>query len=102
VVAFIGDDQPVGGSQRGDVVAARQRLEGEDVDGAAELCPAAAELSGFHAEELGDARPPLVGERLAVDQHQRGDLAGGDDSAGHHGLPRPGRCDQHAQVMQPR
>jgi hypothetical protein len=91
VVALVGDDQPVGRGEGGDVIAARQRLESDDIDGAAQLCPAAAELPGLDAEELHDPRAPLVGQGLAVDQHQRGDLAGGDDRAGHHRLPRPRR-----------
>jgi hypothetical protein len=63
------------------------------------LRPRAAELPGFHAEELRDPCPPLVGERLAVHQHKGGDLAGGDDRAGHHCFPRRGRRYQHDQVM---
>ena len=86
VVALIGDDQPIPGGQRRDVVAAGQGLQGDDVDSSAELGPAAAELPGFHAEELADPRPPLVGQALTVDQDERGDLAGGDDRAGHDGL----------------
>jgi hypothetical protein len=67
VVALVRDDQPVPGGESGDVVAAGQGLQGDDVDGAAQLCPAAAELSGLDAEELGDPGPPLVGEGLAID-----------------------------------
>jgi hypothetical protein len=91
VVAFIGHDQPVPGGQLRDVVAAGQGLEGNDVDGAAELGPAAAELPGLDAEELSDPGPSLVGQGLAVDQDERGDPVGGDDRAGHHGLPCSGR-----------
>ena len=71
VVAFIGDDQPVTGGQRGDVAAAGQGLQGEDVDGSAEFGATAAKLPGLHAEELTDAAAPLVGQRLAVNQDQR-------------------------------
>ena len=60
----------------GDVVAAGQGLQGDDVDGAAQLGTAAAELPGLDAEELADPGPPLVGQGLAVDQDERGDLAG--------------------------
>ena len=74
----------------GDVVAAGQGLQGDDVDGAAQLRAAAAELAGLDAEELSDPGPPLVGQGLAVDQDKRGDLVGGDDRAGHDGLPAPG------------
>jgi hypothetical protein len=100
-MALVGDDQPVGRGQGGDVIAARQGLEGDDVDSAARLRPAAAELPGLDVEELRDPCPPLVGQGLAVDQHERGDLAGGDDRAGHHGLPGSRRGNKHAQVMQP-
>ena len=67
VVALVGDGQPVGGGEVGDVVPPRERLQGQDVDRPAELRPAAAELPGLDAEELGDPCPPLVGERFAVD-----------------------------------
>ena len=102
VVALIGHNQPVPGGQLRDVVAAGQGLQGDDVDSAAELGPAAAELPCFHAEELADPRPPLIGQGLAVDQDERGNLAGGDDGAGYDGLPGSGRGDEHAEVMQPR
>ena len=46
--------------------AAGQGLQGDDIDKAAQLCPAAAELPGFDAEELGEPGPPLVRERLPV------------------------------------
>ena len=71
VVTFIGDDQPVTGGQRGDVVLAGEGLQGEDVDSPAELRAAAAKLPGLHAEELTDAAAPLVGQRFAVNQDQR-------------------------------
>ena len=95
VVALVRDDQAVPGGELGDVVAAGQGLQGDDVDGAAQPCPAAAELPGLDAEELADPGPPLVSQGLAVDQDECGDLVLGDDRAGHHGLPGPGRGDQH-------
>ena len=54
----------------GDVVAARQGLQGDDVDDPADLRPAAAELAWLDAEVLVDAGPPLVGQRFAVYQHE--------------------------------
>ena len=66
VMAFVGDDKAVPGGQLRDVIAAGQGLQGDDVDGAAQLGPAAAELPGFDAEELSDPGPPLVSERLPV------------------------------------
>jgi hypothetical protein len=99
VVALISHDQPVPGRQFPDVVAAGQGLQGDDVDGAAELGAAAAELAGPDSEELGDPGPPLVGQGLAVDQDESGDLVGGDDRAGHDGLPGSGRRDQHPEVV---
>ncbi len=71
MVAFIGDDEPVTGRQRGAIVSAGKGLQGDDVDGPAELCAAAAKLPCFHAEELTDAATPLVSQRLAVNQDQR-------------------------------
>ena len=86
MMALVRDDQPVPGGESGDVVAAGQGLQGNDVDGAAELSPAAAELPGFDAEELGDPGSPLVRESLPVHQDESGDLMGGDDRARHYGL----------------
>lgn len=94
VVALVCDDQPIPGGETGDVVAAGQGLQGDHVDSAARLRPAAAELPGLDAEELGDPGPPLVGESLAIDQDERGCLARGDDRARDHGLARPGRGDE--------
>jgi hypothetical protein len=86
VVALVGDDQPVPSGESGNVVAAGQCLQGDHVDGAVQLRPAAAELPGLDAEELGDPGAPLVGECLPVDQNQRGCLVRGDDRAGDYGL----------------
>jgi hypothetical protein len=66
VMAFVGDDKAVPGGQLWHVVAAGQGLQGDDIDGAAQLGPAAAELPRFDAEELADPGPPLVRERLSV------------------------------------
>ena len=74
VMAFVVGDQAVPGGQLGDVVAAGQGLQGDDIDRAAQLGPAAAELPGFDAEELGDPGPPLVCEGLPVYQDESGDL----------------------------
>jgi len=100
VMAFVGDDEAIPGGQLRDVVAAGQGLQGNDIDGAAELGPATAELPGFDAEELGDPGPPLVSERLAVHQDESGDLMRGDDRARHHSLAHSGRRDQHPQIVQ--
>src|SRR5262249_59924993 len=67
VVTLVRNDQPVPGGETSDVIATGQGLQGDDVDGAAQLRPAAAELPGLDAEEFGDPGPPLVGEGLAVD-----------------------------------
>ena len=99
VMAFVGDDQAVPGGQLRDVVAAGQGLQGDDIDRAAQLGPAAAELPGFDAEELSDPGPPLIRKRLPVHQDESGDLMRGDDRARHHGLARSGRRDQHPQIV---
>src|SRR5206468_6000528 len=66
VMAFVGDDKAVPGGQVRDVVAAGQGLQDDDIDGAAQLGPAAAKLPGSDAEELSDPGPPLVRQRLPV------------------------------------
>ena len=60
VMAFVGDDKA--GTRRS-ALGRRHGgtgLQGDDIDGAAQLGPAAAELPGFDAEEFGDLGPPLV------------------------------------------
>jgi hypothetical protein len=42
VMAIVGDDQAVPGGQLRDVIAAAQGLQGDHIDGAAQLGPAAA------------------------------------------------------------
>jgi hypothetical protein len=71
VVALVGNDQAVPSGERRDVVASRQGLQGDHVDDAADLRPAAAELSRRYAEEFADAGPPLVGQCLAIYQDKR-------------------------------
>ena len=61
-MAFVGDDKAVPGGQHRDAVAVGQGLQGGDIDEAAQLGKAGAELPGFDAEELGDPGPPLVQE----------------------------------------
>src|SRR5215471_9231724 len=87
-MAFVGDDKAVPGGELRDVVAAGQGLQGDDIDGATQLGPAAAELPGFDAEDLGDPGPPLVCESLPVHQDESGDLMRGDDRARHYGRRR--------------
>src|SRR5262245_17515738 len=65
VVALVRDDQPVAGGEVGDVVAAGQGLQSDDVDGAAQLGAAAAELPGSDAEERGEARSDRYGRDRA-------------------------------------
>jgi hypothetical protein len=60
MVALVSDDETVPGGQFRDVVAAGGGLQGDDIDGTAQLGLTAAELPGFDAEELGDPGPPLV------------------------------------------
>jgi hypothetical protein len=98
-MAFVGDDKAVPGGQLWYVVAAGQGLQGDDIDGATQLGPAAAELPGFDAKELGDPGSPLVRQRLPVHQDKSGDLVRGDDRARHHGLARSGRRDKHSQIV---
>jgi hypothetical protein len=88
MVAFVGDHQPIPGSELGDVIPPGQGLESNDVNGPADLGTATAELAGCHAEMIADPGPPLVRQRLAVDQHERRNAMRGDHGAGDHGLAR--------------
>jgi hypothetical protein len=80
-------------------VTACQGLQGDHVDDAPDLRPAAAELSRRYAEEFADTGPPLVGQCLAVHQDKRRGAVRGDDRARDHRLTGPGRGDQHAEVV---
>ena len=99
VVAFVRNHQPVTCSQLADIGAPGQRLQRDDINGPAELGPAAAELAGLDAEELADAGPPLVGQRLAVDQDERRCGMLRDQRAGDDCFPRPWRRDQDTLLM---
>jgi hypothetical protein len=99
VVAFIDHDQPVSVGESGKVVASRQCLQGRDVQDTGGLGTPAAALAGPHAEQIVDANAPLVGEGLAVHEHESRHAVGSDDGAGDDGLAGAGRCDQHGEVV---
>ena len=63
------------------------------------LRSSAAALAGLDAEQVSDTRAPLVGQGLAVDEHEGRHAAGGDDCAGDDGLAGTGWRDQHAEVV---
>ncbi|OSY34574.1 hypothetical protein BG845_06727 [Pseudonocardia autotrophica] len=99
VMTFVDHDEAVTGGQRRQVVAPSEGLEGHHIDRAAQLRAAATELARDDAEVLGQPRPPLISEGLAVDQHQRRGGVPGDQRARDHGLTYPGRRDQHPVVV---
>ena len=99
VMTLVDHHEAVSGGQLRQVVAPRQGLQGHHVDRAAQLRAATTELARGNAEVFGQPRPPLIGEGLAVDQHQRRGGVSGDQRARDHGLARPGRRDQHPMVM---
>ena len=99
VVAFVGNHQAVTCSQLADISPPGERLQRDDIDDPAELGPAAAELAGLDAEELADTGPPLVGQRLAVDQDERRCGMFRDQRAGDDRLARPWRRDQDTLLM---
>src|SRR5260370_20631736 len=98
VVALVSDYQAIPAGERDDVFAARQRLQHGDVDDPANRRPAPAELPGRDPEQLADLRSPLVGQRLAVDQHERRGGVAGDDGTRDHCLTGTWRGDQYAEV----
>src|ERR1019366_3815701 len=93
------DYQAVACGEHGDVLVAGQGLQRGDVNRTAELCPPAAELPRRDPEMVADAGAPLVGQGLAVYQHERGDRVRADDRAGDDSLAGAGRRDQHAEVV---
>jgi hypothetical protein len=102
MVAFVGDHQAIPGGQLGNVSAPGQGLQRGDVDPAAEPGPSAAELTGFHAEEVTDPGAPLVGQGLAVHQDKGRGAVRGDHGARDDCLARSGRRDEDYQYWQPR
>ena len=99
VVTLVHDHLPVALGDHAYVAAARQRLERRDVHLMRAPGATPAELARLDAEELPDAGPPLVGERLAVDQDEGRRLAPGDQRARHNRLARSRWRHQNAEVM---
>jgi hypothetical protein len=99
VVAFVGDDEAVPGGQLADVRPPGEGLQCGDVDGATQLCPAAAQLPRLDVEELADAGAPLVGQGLAIDQDQRRCAVRGDQRAGDDSLARTWGRDQNRELV---
>jgi hypothetical protein len=99
MMTLVDDDVPVAGEYFGDVLAAGERGQHDDVDDAGELGAATAQLAGLDAEVRADAVTPLVGQRLAVHEHGRRRRPLGDQRARHDGLPRAWRCDQDTVVV---
>ena len=88
VMALVDHDEAVPSGQLRQIVAPRQGLQRHHVNRAAQLRPAATQLARGDAEVLGQPRPPLIGEGLAVDQHQRRGVVPGDQRTRDHGLAR--------------
>jgi len=81
------------------IIAPRQSLQRHHVNRAAQLRAATTQLARGDAEVLGQPRPPLIGQGLAVDQHQRRGGVLGDQGACDHGLACTGWGDQYPMVM---
>lgn len=95
VVTLVHDDQAVV-VEHGSVVTASQALDHGDVDDPGGLVAAAADLTDLRrverviveGEMVDEARPPLVDQLLAVDDHQgRHPMVGDDGTPGHTPLP---------------
>ncbi len=86
MVTFIGDDQPVSGGQRRDIVAAGQGLQSHDVNRPLHLRPPTAKLARLHTQQAGDPGAPLIGQRLTVHQDKSRGPAGSDHRTRDHGL----------------
>lgn len=102
VVAFVSDQMRVAGEHLGEVVTAGQGLQHRDVHdpGGPVVAPAdLTDLGRLQAETFGQLSPPLLDQRLAVHQHERGDGPCGDHRTPHDGLARARRCDQRAEVV---
>lgn len=76
-----------------------QGLQCRDVDHAGTPVLATAELPGRHPEELQQPGPPLVQQRLAGHQDQRGNRMPGDQRAGDDRLACTEWCDQHPELV---
>jgi hypothetical protein len=99
MMALVDHDEAVTGGQLRQVVAPRQGLQRHHVDRAPQLGAATTELARGDAEVLGQPRPPLIGEGLAVDQNERRGGVPSDQRTRDHGLARAGRGDQHPMIM---
>ena len=96
VVALVDHKLPVVGDD------AHQALDHADIDEAAWLALAAADLPDGgcgQIEECRELRDPLIHELQAVDQHERVGAARGDHGCRNHGLAEPGRCREDSGVV---
>src|SRR5487761_487049 len=102
VVALVDQDVPVIGDQILDLALGTETLQHADVDCALAFVPTRTELSDRarrNVEKSGKALPPLIGQLLAVHEHQRVYAALGDEPGADHRLTEGGRCGQHAEVV---
>ena len=102
MVALVDHEMSVIGDDVVDFALANQALDDADIDDAARLAPAAADLpdrGGREIEKRREPRDPLFHELTAVDEHQRVGSAGGDDGRGDDCLAEPGRRREHAGLV---
>lgn len=96
VVALVDDHQAVRAGELGQVGPLAQ---GRDVHDAGASVLTAADLAGRDTEELQQSGHPMVQQRFAVYQDERGDGVPRHQGAGDHGLAGTWRSDQHPQLL---
>ena len=102
MVALVNHEMPVIGDDVVHLPLAHQALDDGDIDDAARLAPAAADLPDRGCREIEkrrEPRDPLFHELAAVDEHQRVGPAGRDDGRGDDRLAEPGRRGEHAGLV---
>ena len=102
VVAFVDDDVAVAADQLVKVIAARECLDHCDVDPSRQSASASAESPDrlrCDVEELAEPLDPLLDERLAVDEDQRGAPSTGDEVRSEHRFAPARGCAEDADVM---
>ena len=99
VMALIDDQLAVAAGEFRDPLPTGEGGEHREVHHAAELLATSAELAGRHTQELIQAGPPLLGQRLSVHQDESRHPAFGDHCARHHGLACPWGRNQHTVIV---
>jgi hypothetical protein len=102
VVALVNHDESVFSSQLFKIVSTSEALDHSDIDHAELTIATASQLTDTlrrQAEVLRKTIPPLINERLAINDHERGHVSMRNQRAGEHGLSCSWRGHKDAEIV---